>query len=394
MFYLVDAPHRRVALANLSQCFPARAEAERRAIARRMFQHFGVLLVELLRFSGLSAEAMRRAVEVDGEERVRAAYAKGRGVLFFTGHFGFWELHAIVHALLFEPIGVLARPLDNPGLHELLEALRQRTGNSVIYREGAVRRVLRTLADGHGVALLIDQHMHSPDAIWVRFFQRPAATTSTLAALALRTGAPVVPVFTVPLPNGRFRLIYERPVEPPAPAPPTRCATSLSGAPTCSRCTCVVSPSCGCGCTAGGATRRRRKRAGCSRSCATTEPAMAEPPRRVVVAAPNWLGDAVMGLPAVRAVRAHAPAAHLAVAARPSVAALYAMVPEVDAVIPLSPPAPLWRTAAWRQDAARLAAERFELACSCPIRSWQRGRRPGPPSPSAGAMRPADAAAS
>jgi Kdo2-lipid IVA lauroyltransferase/acyltransferase len=216
-FYLVDAPHRRVALANLSQCFPAKSEAERRRIARRMFQHFGVLLVELLRFSALPPEAMRRAVEVDGEDRVRAAYAKGRGVLFFTGHFGFWELHAIVHALLFEPIGVLARPLDNPGLHDLLEALRQRTGNSVIYREGAVRRVLRTLAQGHGVAMLIDQHMHSPDAIWVRFFQRPAATTSTLAALALRTGAPVVPVFTVPMPHGRFRLIYERPVEPPAP---------------------------------------------------------------------------------------------------------------------------------------------------------------------------------
>ncbi len=220
MFYLVDAPHRRVALANLQQCFPARSAAERRAIARRMFQHFGVLLVELLRFTGLSPEAMRRAVEVDGEEFVRAAYAKRRGVLFFTGHFGFWELHAIVHALLFEPIGVLARPLDNPGLHELLQSLRQRTGNTVIYREGAVRKVLRTLAEGHGVALLIDQHMHSPDAIWVRFFQRPAATTSTLAALALRTGAPVVPVFTVPLPNGRFRLIYDRPVEPPAPETP------------------------------------------------------------------------------------------------------------------------------------------------------------------------------
>jgi KDO2-lipid IV(A) lauroyltransferase len=215
-FYLLDAPHRRVALANLAQCFPARAESERRDIARRMFQHFGVLLVELLRFTALSPEAMRRAVEVDGEEFVRAAYARGRGVLFFTGHYGFWELHAIVHALVFAPIGVLARPLDNPGLHDLLEALRQRTGNTVIYREGAVRKVLRTLAAGQGVAMLIDQHMHSPDAIWVRFFQRPAATTSTLAALALRTGAPVVPVFATPLPDGRFRLIYERPVEPPA----------------------------------------------------------------------------------------------------------------------------------------------------------------------------------
>ncbi len=216
-FYALDRSHRRVALANLAQCFPARSEAERTSIARRMFQHFGVLLLELLQFSSLSPEAMRARVDVDGEERVRAAYAKGKGVLFFTGHFGFWELHAMVHALLFQPIGVLARPLDNPGLHTLLEDMRQRTGNSVIYREGAVRRVLKTLAQGQGVAMLIDQHMHSPDAIWVRFFQRPAATTSTLAALALRTGAPVVPVFTLPLPGGRFRMIYEHAVEPPDP---------------------------------------------------------------------------------------------------------------------------------------------------------------------------------
>jgi heptosyltransferase-2 len=104
---------------------------------------------------------------------------------------------------------------------------------------------------------------------------------------------------------------------------------------------------------------------------------MAEAPRRVVVAAPNWLGDAVMGLPAVRAVRAQVPAAHLAVAARPSVAALYAMVPEVDAVIPLSPRAPLWRVAAWRQDAARLAAERFDLAVLLPnsfMSAWTAAR--------------------
>lgn len=214
-FYALDRPHRRVALANLAQCFPARSDDERAAICRRMFQHFGVLLIELLRFSRLTPDEMRARVEIDGEDHVRAAYAKGRGVLFFTGHFGFWEMHAMVHALVFEPIGVLARPLDNPGLHVLLEEMRQRTGNTVIYREGAVRKVLRLLSAGHGVALLIDQHMHSPDAIWVQFFQRPAATTSTLAALALRTGAPVVPVFAVPTPDGRLRLIYDRAVEPP-----------------------------------------------------------------------------------------------------------------------------------------------------------------------------------
>jgi KDO2-lipid IV(A) lauroyltransferase len=159
---------------------------------------------------------MLARAEFEGEDRVRLAYAKGKGVLFFTGHFGFWEQQALAHGLQLRPIGVLARALDNPRLNELLEQMRTRTGNSVIYRQGAVRRVLKQLAAGEGVAMLIDQHMHSPDAIWVNFFQRPAATTSTLAAIALRTGAVVIPVFALPLPGGRFRFVYESPVEPPA----------------------------------------------------------------------------------------------------------------------------------------------------------------------------------
>ncbi|MCC7242885.1 MAG: lysophospholipid acyltransferase family protein [Acidobacteria bacterium] len=214
-FYTLDRPRRRVALGNLAECFPGRTLAERRRIARRTFRHFGRLLLELLRFSALSDARRIALVEVEGAERVRQAYAQGRGVLFFTGHFGYWELHAIHHGTAFEPIGVLARALDNPRLNTLLEQVRGATGNHCIYRQGAVRRVLRTLAGGHGVAMLIDQHMHSPDAIWVNFFERPAATTSTLAALALRTGAPVVPVFALPQPGGRFKFVYEPPVDPP-----------------------------------------------------------------------------------------------------------------------------------------------------------------------------------
>ncbi len=216
LFYTLDAKHRRVALTNLSQSFPTRSRSEVRTIARRMFRHFGRLLFEMLKFSTLSPAAMLQRVEFEGEERARLAYAQGRGVLFFTGHFGFWELHAIVHGLQLRPIGVLARALDNPHLNALLEEIRGRTGNAVIYRQGAVRRVLKTLAAGDGVAMLIDQHMHSSDAIWVDFFERPAATTSTLALLALRTGAPVVPVFALPIGRGRYRMIYEHAVEPPA----------------------------------------------------------------------------------------------------------------------------------------------------------------------------------
>ena len=139
------------------------------------------LLLELLRFSALSPEAMRRAVEVDGEERVRAAYAKGRGVLFFTGHFGFWELHAIVHALLFAADRRAGPAARQPGPARRARATcASAPATRVIYREGAVRKVLRTLAAGHGVAMLIDQHMHSPDAIWVRLL--PAAGGDDLDA--------------------------------------------------------------------------------------------------------------------------------------------------------------------------------------------------------------------
>ncbi len=56
-------------------------------------------------------------VEFEGADRVVSAHGLGKGVLLFTGHFGFWEINALVHALQIQPMAVLARPLDNPLLH-------------------------------------------------------------------------------------------------------------------------------------------------------------------------------------------------------------------------------------------------------------------------------------
>ena len=213
--FVVDRGHRRIALDNLAAAFPSRSPAERKVLARKVFAHFGRLLFELLKFASYTPGQMRAAIDVEGEERAQQAYQQQRGVLFFTGHFGYWEIQAIVEPLHGHAISVLARPLDNERLNEMLETIRTRTGNSVIVRQGAIRKVLRELAANHGVAFLIDQHLHTPDAVYVDFFGRPAATTSALAALALRTGAPVVPVFALPLPGGRYRLVYEHPVDPP-----------------------------------------------------------------------------------------------------------------------------------------------------------------------------------
>jgi KDO2-lipid IV(A) lauroyltransferase len=117
---------------------------------------------------------------------------------------------------------VLARALDNRALNDLLERMRTRTGNRVVYRQGTIRRVMRLLHAGDSVGILIDQHIQSKDAIYVDFFDRPAATTSVVAALALRTGAPVVPLFALPTGAGRYRMIYEHSVEPPPAEAPDR----------------------------------------------------------------------------------------------------------------------------------------------------------------------------
>jgi KDO2-lipid IV(A) lauroyltransferase len=217
-FYAADRGHRRLAIRQLQQAFPTKPAAECRAIARATFAHFGRLLVAVLRFSRLTRDQILDRVEFAGVGRVEAALAAGKGALVFSGHFGYWELAGLGQALILPPLTLLARPLDNPHLHRLLEDMRSATGNKVIYRQGAVRKILRALALNECVAVLIDQHISTADAVTVDFFNRPAATTSAVASLALRTGAPLIPAFALPLPRGRYRLVFEHPVEFPEPA--------------------------------------------------------------------------------------------------------------------------------------------------------------------------------
>ena len=213
---LFDRPHRRLAISNLQAAFPSRSEAECDAIARGMFAHFGRLLTVLLKFSTMPPEQMLARVEFEGEERVaRGARAGPRRAAVHRALRLLGDQRARARA------GDRSRWRCSRGRSTIRccticsSRCARRTGNSVIYRRGAIRRVLRALAANQAVAVLIDQHIQTADAVYVDFFNRPAATTSALAALALRTGAPVVPVFALPLPGGRFRMVYEHAVEPP-----------------------------------------------------------------------------------------------------------------------------------------------------------------------------------
>ena len=87
---------------------------------------------------------------------------------------------------------------------------------------------------------------------------------------------------------------------------------------------------------------------------------------RLVVVSPNWLGDAVMALPAIADARRHFPDAHLAVAARKAVAPLFTMVAGVDEVITLPGRGGIRALSSWQQDAAVLADGHFDAALLLP----------------------------
>ncbi len=214
--YHLDARHRRITLENLAATFPERSVQERTRIAREVFAHFGRKLVELLWFTGLPPDRQLALVEFAGVEHIEAAQRAGKGTLIVTGHFGFWELHALAHGLRLGPMAVVARALDNSLLDRMLIDLRSSTGNIVIDRKGGLRRIMRALHANQAVAVLIDQHILTADAVKVDFLGRPAATTSAVAVLAMRTGAAVIPSFSLPLDHGRYRLIYERPLAVPS----------------------------------------------------------------------------------------------------------------------------------------------------------------------------------
>jgi KDO2-lipid IV(A) lauroyltransferase len=110
------------------------------------------------------------------------------------------------------PISVMARTADNSSIERELGRLRRRFGNRVIPKRSALRESLRTLRSGGVVAILIDQNVAEREGVFVEYFGRPACTTPSLALLALKTDAVVVPGFCVRSDDGAHRVVVEPPV--------------------------------------------------------------------------------------------------------------------------------------------------------------------------------------
>lgn len=212
LVFMVDRRHRSVALGNLAAAFPEKPDAWRKATAREAFRHLGRLLYEILTQDRLPPPTPGWA---EGFHHIEAAARGGRGYFLVSAHFGNWERVACRQAACGYPLWMVARPLDNPGLEAFFRARRERTGNRVVYKRNAIREIVRGLREGSGIAFLIDQNFGEEGGVFVDFFGRPAATTPALGRLAVRTGAPAVPVFSFPQADGSYRVVYGEPILPP-----------------------------------------------------------------------------------------------------------------------------------------------------------------------------------
>jgi len=197
LVYLLHGRLRRVGMRNLELALPAMPRHERRRVLRGVYVSLGRQLAEVCLFPRYTRENVSQVVVYDGFENFERAHARGKGVLFLTGHLGAWELSAFAHSLQGHPLSIVMRSLDNPYVDALIQSYRTMHGNRTVDKDDFVRGLLQAMRAGQTVGILMDTNMTPPQGVFVDFFGIPACTASGLARIALRTDAAVVPSFTV-----------------------------------------------------------------------------------------------------------------------------------------------------------------------------------------------------
>lgn len=186
------------------------SNASAQDIACDSFRHLGISFAEIVKVYSGKGERILSSVSVEGSENFKRAHSYGKGVLFVTGHYGNWELLGLYCAKSLKRIRVIARRQDNPFLNSFIERIRERFGNAVIYKEGALKNVLKELNSGGGVGILTDQSVLESEGLLVRFLGRPAWTMKIPIIISQKTGTPLLPTFIQRIPNGH-RITFHAP---------------------------------------------------------------------------------------------------------------------------------------------------------------------------------------
>lgn len=167
-----------------------------RELARETFKNLGRSLMEVCRLYHGRGEDVISSIELRGREHYESARAKGKGLIFLTGHCGNWELVALAFSSLFdEGMSVVARRQNNPYLNRMVERMRMRYNSTVIYKQGALKGILSALKKGRLIGMLADQAVFPEDGTLIEVMGRKAWASKAPVVIAQKSGAPLLPTF-------------------------------------------------------------------------------------------------------------------------------------------------------------------------------------------------------
>jgi KDO2-lipid IV(A) lauroyltransferase len=212
--FRLDWIHRKVALENLHIAFgEEKPERELFAIAKRTFENLGMVAVEFFRIPGMDKETYKKKVEMEGVEEALKVLDKKKGALLLLGHFGNWELMALMSKVIEKPILVIAKSIKQQRIDQWITRIRKMVGLELIPPKNATPKVIKALSQNEVVGILFDQRGKRSKGVWADFFGRKVPTTAGLAIMAIKSGAPVLPVFMIRNGFQKHRLIVKEPLE-------------------------------------------------------------------------------------------------------------------------------------------------------------------------------------
>ncbi|MCE5302484.1 MAG: lysophospholipid acyltransferase family protein [Planctomycetaceae bacterium] len=174
---------------NLAHAFPEMSATERLRLARRMWEHLFVMVIEVAHAPRKIHETnWRRYVTLANSAELVEYLLDDRPVLIVSAHLGNFEAGGYVLGVLGFPTYTIARTLDNPYLNRFIGRFRGATGQHIIPKKGGFDQILEVLARGGAMTFLADQYA-GPKGCWVEFFGRPASAHKAIALLALRNNA-------------------------------------------------------------------------------------------------------------------------------------------------------------------------------------------------------------
>jgi KDO2-lipid IV(A) lauroyltransferase len=182
---------RRVVDDNLSHAFPQVSSGRKRRLARRMWEHLFLLVVEVAHAPRLIHDTnWRDYVRLQNAAPLVRALLDQRPTLLVSAHFGNFELAGYALGVLGFPTHTVARTLDNPFLDGFVNRFRGATGQHIIAKKGGYEEIVQVLSSGGTMTFLADQYAGSKGC-WVEFFSRPASVHKAIALFALDNDAPL-----------------------------------------------------------------------------------------------------------------------------------------------------------------------------------------------------------